>query len=135
MDDKAAYGTSGHQPQFIISQQQIKRGKESESLYTVLKVLFKNTMQYCLGHLVCIVREWSGKQRNGERIKRRKLKLKRVLKLVRWNRPDTPPFTYFVYLGNWCLKAVSGEFNWSLQKFPCLFCRWLRDVHAQRWRR
>lgn len=56
MDDKAAYGTWGHQPQFSL-QHQIKRGKGSESSYTVLKVLFKNTMQYCLSNLVCIVRE------------------------------------------------------------------------------
>lgn len=57
MDDKAAYGTWGHQPQFIILQHQTKRGKGSESSYTALKVLFKNTTQYCLGNLVCIVRE------------------------------------------------------------------------------
>lgn len=81
MDDKAAYGTWGHQPQFIL-QHQIKRGKGSESSYTVLKVLFKNTMQYCLSNLVSIVREWSGKQRNGKLILK-KLKLKRVLKLLR----------------------------------------------------
>lgn len=56
MDDKAAYGTWGHQPQFSL-QRQIKRGKGSESSYTVLKVLFKNTMQYCLSNLVCIIRE------------------------------------------------------------------------------
>lgn len=87
MDDKAAYGTSGHQPQFIISQHQIKRGKESESLYTVLKVLFKNTMQYCLGHLVCIVREWSGKQRNGERIKKKKAKTEKSFKISKVESP------------------------------------------------
>lgn len=92
-----------------------------KSLYTDLKFLLKDTMQYCLDNLVCIAREWSEKQTNGELIKRRKLKLKRFLKLLRWNPPGTlASFTYFAYLGNQCLKAVSGEFNWSLQKFTTL---------------
>lgn len=116
---------------FAIPDKKREREWKFISIYTVLKVLFKNTMQYCLGNLVCIVREWSGKQRNGELTERRKLKLKRLFKLLRWNPPGTlPSFTDFVYLDNQWLKAVSCEFNRTLEKLMCLFCWWLRACLA-----
>lgn len=55
-------------------------------------------------NLVFLVREGCGKQRNGERIKRRKLKLKRVLKLLRWN-----PLVVFFLLPIAFIWVTSGQ--------------------------
>lgn len=82
----------------FIWRHQIKRGKGSESLYTVLKVLFENTMQYCLGDLVCIVREWNGKQRNGELIKRKKAKTEKSFKITKVKPPWYSSFFYLFCL-------------------------------------
>lgn len=52
-------------------------------------------------------------RKNGELIKKKKAKTEKSFKITKVRNPlaTLPPFTYFVYLGNQRLKAVSGEFN------------------------